>query len=110
VGVVLDCGGLDETIASGLAAVKPGGRVAWVGHGDEFVRLPLIAAQAKEVMFTGVFRYANVYPAAVGLLAAGKIDTAPLITHRFAFPQVPEAMAFALENKEIALKTMVNFE
>ena len=61
-------------------------------------------------MITGVFRYANVYQRAVNLLAAGKIDTEAVVTHRFQFPAVAEAMEFATHNRDVALKTIVNFD
>ncbi len=77
--------------------------------GTSSAQVPLVKAQAKELLITGVFRYANVYPAAIALLAAGKLETEPIITHRFEFPAVAEAMEFAAGNRDVALKTMVNF-
>lgn len=108
--VVVDCVGIPATLAQAFDVAKPGGRVAWVGMGTASADLPLVNAQVKELMVTGVFRYANVYQSAVNLLGAGKIDTAPIVTHRFAFPDVAEAVTFAQQNRAIALKTMVNFD
>lgn len=108
--VVLDCVGAEATLQQAFEVARRGGRVAWIGMAADAARLCVAKAQAKELLVTGVFRYANVYPAAVGLLAAGRIDTTPLITHRFRFPQVAEAMEFASRNREAALKTMVNFD
>jgi L-iditol 2-dehydrogenase len=108
--VVMDCVGIPATFAQAFDVAKPGGRVAWIGMGAASAELPLARAQVKELRITGVFRYANVYQSAVNLLGAGKIDTAPIVTHRFAFPQVEEAVRFAHQNREIALKTMVNFD
>lgn len=108
--VVLDCVAVEETLWKAFDIIKPGGRVAWVGMASDVARLPFQQFQAKEASVTGVFRYANRFKAAVSLLASGKIDTMPLITHRFRFPDVAEAMEFAAENRDIALKTMVNFE
>jgi L-iditol 2-dehydrogenase len=107
--VVLDCAGVEATLGQAFDIARAGGRVAWVGMAAPVAPLPVAKAQGKELTVTGVFRYANVYPAAVALLAAGKIDTRPLITHRFPFPQVAEAVEFAARNRQTALKTMVNF-
>ena len=107
--VVLDCVGCAATLAQALEVARAGGRVAWVGMAADAARLAVGRAQAKELAIAGVFRYANVYPAAVSLLGAGRIDPRPLITHRFGFPQVAEAVAFAAGNRRTALKTMVNF-
>jgi threonine dehydrogenase-like Zn-dependent dehydrogenase len=108
--VVMDCVGIGATLSQAFDVARPGGRVAWVGMGVASADLPLVKAQVKELLVTGVFRYANVYQSAVNLLGAGKIDTAPIVTHRFVFPQVAGAVEFAQKNREIALKTMVNFE
>jgi threonine dehydrogenase-like Zn-dependent dehydrogenase len=51
-----------------------------------------------------------VYQAAVNLMAGGRIQTAPMVTHRFEFPRVEEALRFSAENKQISLKTMVVFD
>jgi len=108
--VVLDCAGVEQTLSESLKVARPGGRVGWIGMASNTATVPLIEAQAKELSIVRVFRYANVYGRAVKLLASGQIDTEPLITHKFRFPEVKEALKFASENKEIALKTMVVFE
>jgi L-iditol 2-dehydrogenase len=108
--VVLECVGLEETLRRALAVAKPGGRVAWIGLASDEVTLPIANIHVKELLITSVFRYANVYQSAVNLLAEGTMDTAPLITHRFRFPQVAEAVEFAAQNRGVALKTMVNFD
>jgi L-iditol 2-dehydrogenase len=108
--VVLDCVGAEATLQQAFEVAKRGGRVAWIGMATDTASVSLAKAQVKELLISGVFRYANVYQAAVNLMAAGKIRTDPLITHRFRFPEVAEAVKFAAENREAALKTMVNFD
>ncbi|MHC4479467.1 MAG: NAD(P)-dependent alcohol dehydrogenase [Planctomycetota bacterium] len=108
--VVLDCVGLEATLAQALDVARRGGRLGWIGLASDVASLPVGKAHVKELTVSGVFRYANVYERAVNLLASGRIDTSPIITHRFRFPQVPEAVEFAATNREAALKTMVNFD
>jgi L-iditol 2-dehydrogenase len=108
--VVLDCVAVDATFEQTFDIVKPGGRVAWVGMAGETAAVPFQKFQVKELMVTGVFRYANRFPVAVDLLASGRVDTRPLVTHRFAFPQVEEAIRFAVANKAQAIKTLVTFD
>ena len=107
--VVLECVGAEATLSQAFEIARRGGRVAWIGMATDTAQVPLVKAQVKELLITGIFRYANVYQAAVDLLAEGTICTDPIVTHRFAFPQVAEAVAFAAANRDIALKTMVNF-
>lgn len=48
----------------------------------------------------GSFRYgAGVYKLALGLVAQGKIELEPLITHRYKFNQAKEAFQCMAENK-----------
>ena len=107
--VVLDCVAVEETLAQAVGIIKPGGRIAWVGMGAQTATLPFQAFQVKEALVTGVFRYANRFGPAVALLASGAVVTDPLITRRFKFPDVAGALAYARDNRQSALKTMVNF-
>ncbi len=108
--VVIDCVGVEATAEQTVVLARRGGRVALVGMAGDSISLPLVRAQQKELSFHTVWRYAGVYPAAIGLLGAGRIDTTPMITHRFRFPEVAAALKFASENRAGALKTMVGFD
>jgi len=107
--VVMECAGADATIQAAFEVARPGGRVVWIGMGNDTVEVPVIKSLVKELSIYGVFRYANVYRRAVALIAAGKIDPAPLITHRFRFPAIHEALEFASSGEGGSIKTMVNF-
>jgi L-iditol 2-dehydrogenase len=55
-----------------------------IGMGTSNVTLPLSSAATREVDIQGSFRYANTYPAALALLASGKLKNVDkLVTHRF---------------------------
>ncbi|KAL2611234.1 hypothetical protein R1flu_022926 [Riccia fluitans] len=92
--VTLDCAGFSKTVNTALKATRSGGMVCIVGMGDDDMTLPLTAAAAREVDVRGVFRYRNTYPLCINLLATGKIDVKPLITHRFGFSQTDVENAF----------------
>ncbi|MHC4479468.1 MAG: zinc-dependent alcohol dehydrogenase [Planctomycetota bacterium] len=107
---VLDCVGSAQTTGQALQAARPGGRVGWVGRAAEEAPVNLAKAQDKELLIVGVFCYTEEYGLAVRLLAAGRVDLSPFITHRFPFPRIEEALRFAADNRAQALKTVVNFE
>ena len=58
------------------------------------VTIPVGMLLVKELQVTGSFRYrAGDYELAIGLVAAGKINLKPLVTHRFRFEEAKEAFA-----------------
>jgi D-xylulose reductase len=61
------------------------------------LQFDVVAAQAKEARIETIFRYANVYPKAVALLASGKVDLKPLISASFSFDQSVAAFERAAE-------------
>ena len=48
------------------------------------------------------------YPRALALVEAGRIDVESLVTHHFPLAQAAEALAFANEHKDVALKVMID--
>ncbi len=107
--VVLDCVGSRKTVEQGVTLARAGARICWIGMADDRIEVPLVAAQAKELRFETVWRYANVFQKGVDLLASGRLNTEPMITHRFEFPDVAEALRFTAENPDKTLKVMVTF-
>ncbi len=107
--VVIDCVGVQQTGPQAVDIVRPGGRIAWVGVGCDNLPVPLLRAMRKELHIFTVFRYAGTYPRALRLLAAGRIDPLPVITDRFEFPRVEEALRFASQHRDRSGKTLVNF-
>jgi L-iditol 2-dehydrogenase len=69
--------------------------------------LPIVNAAVREIDVRGVFRYANCYPAALSLIASGRIDVKPLITHRYTINE--SVQAFEMAESGQAIKVMVNF-
>jgi hypothetical protein len=69
--------------------------------------LPIVNAAVREIDIRGVFRYANCYPAALSLIASGRIDVKPLITHRYNITE--SVQAFEMAESGEAIKVMVGF-
>jgi len=86
VDVVVDASGAETCIQTGLYLAKHGGTFVQVGMGFANVTVPITMILVKELKFLGSFRYGpGNYPLSIALVAQGKIDLAPLVTHRFAF-------------------------
>ncbi|WVZ91819.1 hypothetical protein U9M48_037942 [Paspalum notatum var. saurae] len=109
VDVTLDCAGFSKTVATALAATRPGGKVCLVGMGHNEMTVPLTSAAIREVDVVGVFRYKDTWPLCIEFLRSGKVDVKPLITHRFGFSQreVEEAFEVSARGRD-AIKVMFN--
>lgn len=99
--VVIECTGVESSIATGLWSAKPGATYVQVGYGKAEVMFPIVAVGVKEIDIKGIFRYANCYPIALQLIATGKINVKPLITHRYPLTQTLEAFQMSKEGTGI---------
>jgi L-iditol 2-dehydrogenase len=90
--VFFEASGAVSAIQSGLRALGPAGVAVLVGMGPEEVPVPLHVIQGRELRVTGIFRYANTWPTAIGLVERGVVDLDTLATHHFGLEQVGEAL------------------
>jgi len=111
VDVVLDCAGFSSTVKLGMQLVRPNGRVVIVGMGEDKLNdMPLGLLSTKEVEITSIFRYKNLYPTTISLIAGGLVDINGIVSKRFTFEQTAEAYASAYENPSETVKNIIIFE
>lgn len=104
--VLLECSGVEAVTQAGVRSLARGGRGVLIGMGGDTVALPLSALQEREVVVTGVFRYANTWPLALRLLADGVIDVRGLVTGRFDLDDADQALR-AASTDPASVKAMV---
>lgn len=97
--VLLECSGHPDAVCDGIRALRPAGRAVMVGMGpkDE-IAIPIAVVQNRELWLTGTFRYANSYPAAIALAAAGRVNLGAIITGRFALEDTEAALRAGRED------------
>ena len=97
--VLLECSGHPDAVRDGVRALRPAGRAVMVGMGpaDE-MPIPMAVVQNRELWLTGTFRYANTYPAAIALAAAGRVNLRAIITGRFALEDAEAALRAGRED------------
>lgn len=88
----IDASGAPPAVVAGLAAVRPAGRAVLVGMGAATMELPVQTIQNRELILTGVFRYANTWPTAIALIRSGKVDVDALVTDRYPLEKTAEAL------------------
>jgi D-xylulose reductase len=105
--IVFEASGNARSVAGVFEPLCPGGRVVLIGMPGAPVPLDIVAAQAKEAHIETIFRYANVYPRALALLASGKIDLKPLITDTYTFQDSIKAYEYATHMKPSTIKIQI---
>jgi len=101
------------TVKQGLEIIRRGGAVAIVGSFLEPQMIDIVSIRREEKDLIGVSSYAywdNVpeFSIALDLLARGKINVKPLITHRFPLEKINEAFeAAANRGKSKAIKVLI---
>ncbi|WAL48818.1 NAD(P)-dependent alcohol dehydrogenase [Rhodococcus pyridinivorans] len=88
----IDASGAPAAVDSGIRAVRPGGTVVLVGSGAETMTLPVQLVQNRELILTGVFRYANTWPTALALVESGRADLDSMVTARFPLDKTADAL------------------
>ncbi|QFG69228.1 NAD(P)-dependent alcohol dehydrogenase [Ornithinimicrobium pratense] len=105
--VLLECSGHPGSTLAGLQSLAPAGRAVLVGMGGDTLDLPLSLVQERELLVTGVFRYANTWPTAIALVANGQVRLDDLVTGHFRLDQTAEALTAAMDDPR-AIKSMIH--
>lgn len=104
--VFFECSGAAPAFKAGMRALDRNGRAVVVGMGSDELPLEVSLFQGKELTVEGVFRYRNCYPAALELIGKGRVDVAPVLTHRFALEETEAALTLGKREHE-SLKAVV---
>jgi D-xylulose reductase len=107
--VVFEASGNPKAFGDLMACACPGGAVVLVGIPIDPVLFSVAEAQAKELRFETVFRYANMYERAINLIASGKVDFGPLLSATFPFEQSVEAFERAASAQPADIKLQISF-
>ncbi|KAK7518318.1 chaperonin 10-like protein [Phyllosticta citriasiana] len=106
--IVLECTGAEPCIQTGVYAAKKGGTYVQAGMGKENVLFPITTACIRALNIKGSIRYTTgVYPAAVDLVASGKVKVKELVTNRFKFEEAEQAFELVKAAKEGVFKVVI---
>jgi D-xylulose reductase len=105
--ILFEASGNPTVIVKAAAYLKPAGRVVLIGIPQDPAPIDICAAQAKEIEFLTIFRYANVWDRTVNFISSGKINVKPLITKRFSFSDAIKAFEYAASGPSDSVKIMI---
>jgi L-iditol 2-dehydrogenase len=106
--VTFECVGAQDTITQAVENARKGSDIIIVGVFGEHPRVNLGFVQDRELCLIGTLMYQRAdYERAVSLVADGKIELDPLITHRFDFLDYCQAYEAIENSKGEYMKVMI---
>ncbi|KAK9471441.1 chaperonin 10-like protein [Dipodascopsis tothii] len=103
----IDASGAAASVNTAMYTLAQGGTYVQAGMGNPNIMFPIAEFTAKELTMKGSFRYGpGDYNLAVELIASGKVDVKPLITHRVPFEKAEEAFKTVMAGKGV--KVMIS--
>ncbi|WP_175905587.1 NAD(P)-dependent alcohol dehydrogenase [Burkholderia seminalis] len=108
--VVFEASGSANAYAGLVDLMCPGGCAVLIGMPVAPVPLDVVALQAKEGRIESVFRYANIFPRALALIASGAIDVKPFISRTFPFSEGVRAFEEAASGQPRDVKIQIEID
>lgn len=105
VDLVVETAGTPEAVNHALELVRPGGRVVLTGLPHEPTPVHFFQVVRQEISIIGSMIYQDEFGEALDLLASGRVDVGPLVTHRFPLDAIDRA--FAAHQDPASIKVLV---
>ncbi len=107
--VVFECSGDPACIAQGIRLLTPGGTLVLVGIPPTTeVSFDIHTTRTKELAFRNVRRQNGCIEPVIRMIADGKIDTGPLITHDFPLSRVRDAFELVAGYGDGVIKALID--
>lgn len=110
VDVVFECTGVEGCVNVGIYSAAPGGKVVLVGMGSPVQNLNVGAAAVREIDLLGLWRYANTFETAIGLIASGQLNVKPVVTHTFNLDKAAEALELVVAKPADLIKCVITID
>ncbi len=108
---VVECAGQQETLDQGVELLAPGGVLVIVGIPETGrISFDMDAIRRKELRIQNVRRQNNCVAQAIEMLAGGKVNLDPLVTHHFSMDQTKEAFDLVSDYRDGVVKAMIHLK
>jgi L-iditol 2-dehydrogenase len=105
---VFECAGEQDAIDQGLQLLRPGGALVIVGIPElDRVSFDINLARRNELRVLNVRRQNECVGPAIKLLASGRIDVRPLVTHHFRLEETPRAFDLVSRRDDRVVKAII---
>ena len=109
VDMIFECAGEQDTIDQGVTLLRPGGSLLLVGIPEvDRVSFNISAMRRKELTVQNVRRQNECIPDAVDLVARGKVDIDPMVTHHFTMDQTARAFDLVAHYRDNVIKAIIH--
>jgi L-iditol 2-dehydrogenase len=106
---ILECVGIEDTIASAIQLARKGTDIVVVGVFGQKPKLDIGLVQDKELRLIGTLMYkAEDYRMAIERIQANDVSLEPLISRHFPFEDYPKAFAFIEQHQDMAMKVLID--
>jgi L-iditol 2-dehydrogenase len=106
--LVMDATNAPEGFRDAVAAARVGGRIVLVGIPDgDVYTLPAAEARRRGLSIKFARRMGHVYPRAIELVAARKVDVLSLVSHRIGLEEAPSAFRQLADGAPGMIKTLI---
>ncbi len=110
VDVAFDTARSADTPAVACRVARPAGRCVLTGiSGNNEDPFPVSACRHKELVVKWCRRFRHNYPAALSLIASGRLDVRPLLTHSFPLERAGDAFELVSGFRDGVIKASVDF-
>lgn len=105
--IVIDAAGTERSLQTSIELLKSGGQLLVFGLPGNPIRVDMATVVLKELELLGSTNAPHVWPRVIEMLAGGTVQVHPLITRRYSFDRLDEALAFARDPASEAVKVIV---
>ncbi|MCL4106749.1 UNVERIFIED_CONTAM: hypothetical protein GTU68_048193 [Idotea baltica] len=98
--ILLEASGASNILKENVKFLRKGGTVIQLGMFSEKAQFPFADFMKNELNFQTSFRFNNEYDLAVNLLEKRALDLTRIITSRFSYDKIPEAIKHAASSTE----------
>ena len=108
---ILECVGIESTLRTSIKYSKKNSKMVILGVFGKEATLPMALVQDKELKIEGHLMYEEVdFNAAIGYIRTEKVNVKSLVFDQVAFKDSERVYDFIAENKEKALKVIIDME